>query len=110
MSDLATALTERNTVEARLALTKLRIARGELVQKAEVEAHYQALALRIRDHWLSAPARYSALLAAKYGLDAAALHKALDMMVRDRLIEIASQNIPPGGMAEPVHAADPGPR
>ena len=51
-------------------------------------AHVFTLARAERDAWLNWPARIAATLAARLGVDAHALHVALDAGVREHLQEL----------------------
>ena len=69
---------------------KVRLARlkGELVDRPQAIAHVFQLARTERDAWLNWPARISAQLAAELGVDAHALHVALENAVRAHLQEL----------------------
>lgn len=67
-----------------------RVRQRRLCARAGLEATTIARAHRIRDQLLTAPARHSALLAARYGLAPGALAAALDDFVRAVLREIAA--------------------
>jgi hypothetical protein len=69
---------------------KVRLARlkGELVARPEAIAHVFKLARAERDAWLNWPARISAPMAARLGVDAHSLHIALETAVREHLLEL----------------------
>lgn len=69
---------------------KVRLARlkGELVDRSQAIAHVFKLARAERDAWLNWPARISAPMAARLGVDAHALHIALETAVREHLLEL----------------------
>ena len=69
---------------------KVRLARlkGELVDRSQAIAQVFKLARSERDAWLNWPARIAAPLAARLGVDAHALHVALDTAVREHLLEL----------------------
>ena len=69
---------------------KVRLARlkGELVDRPQAIAHVFKLARAERDAWLNWPARISAPMAARLGVDAHALHIALETAVREHLLEL----------------------
>jgi hypothetical protein len=93
MSDMPSAIAEKNAVEAQLASLRLKIARGELVRRIDLELQLQAVALRIRDHLMTAPARHAALLAVRYRVDPARLGIALEQMMRDALTTLADKTL-----------------
>ena len=69
---------------------KVRLARlkGDLVDRSQAIAHVFKLARSERDAWLNWPARISAPMAAKFGVDAHTLHIALETAVREHLLEL----------------------
>jgi hypothetical protein len=69
---------------------KVRLARlkGELVDRARAIAHVFTLARAERDAWLNWPARVSAQMAAKLGVESHTLHVALETAVREHLLEL----------------------
>jgi hypothetical protein len=69
---------------------KVRLARlkGELVDRSQAIAQVFTLARAERDAWLNWPARISAPMAAKLGVDAHSLHVALETAVREHLLEL----------------------
>jgi len=69
---------------------KVRLARlkGELVDRSQAIAQVFKLARAERDAWLNWPARISAPMAARLGVDAHALHIALETAVREHLQEL----------------------
>lgn len=60
----------------------------ELVDRPQAIAHVFKLARAERDAWLNWPARISAQMAAKLGVDAHTLHVALETAVREHLQEL----------------------
>jgi len=69
---------------------KVRLARlkAELVDRARAIAHVFTLARAERDAWLNWPARISAPMAAKLGVESHTLHVALETAVREHLLEL----------------------
>lgn len=88
-ANLARVALEKHLIETRSNTLKLRIARGELVKRSAAEAAHYAIGIRIRDTLLTASSRHAAILAAKYGVNAAELAAALDEIVRNALIALA---------------------
>ena len=87
----ATLLQARTANEVVKAQTnKVRLARlkGELVERAQAITQVFKLARAERDAWLNWPARVSAPMAAALGVDAHALHVALEAAVREHLQEL----------------------
>ena len=87
----ATFLQARTANEVLKAQThKVRLARlkGDLVDRSQAIAHVFKLARSERDAWLNWPARISAPMAAKLGVDPHALHIALETAVREHLLEL----------------------
>lgn len=74
---------------------KVRLARlkGELVDRAQAIGHVFTLARAERDAWLNWPARISAQMAAKLGVDAHTLHVALEAAVREHLQELGDTRV-----------------
>lgn len=68
----------------------MRLARlkGELVDRPQAIAHVFKLVRAERDAWLNWPARISAQMAAKLGVDVHTLHVALETAVREHLQEL----------------------
>jgi hypothetical protein len=63
--------------------------RGELVEVSRVQEVVTANARAYRDSWLNLPARISAELGARWGVDGAAVETALKDMIRQHLSELA---------------------
>src|SRR5579885_3877211 len=87
----ASLLQARTVNEVVNALTnKVRLARlkGELVDRNQAIAHVFKLARAERDAWLNWPARISAQMAAKLGVDPHTMHIALEAAVREHLQEL----------------------
>lgn len=74
---------------------KVRLARlkGELVDRHQAIAHVFKLARTERDAWLNWPARISAQMAARLGVEAHTLHVALDAAVREHLAELGELKV-----------------
>ena len=87
-ASLLQARTVNEVVKAQT--NKLRLARlkGELVDRSQAVAHVFKLARAERDAWLNWPARISSQMAAGLGVDAHALHVALDAAVRQQLQDL----------------------
>ena len=62
--------------------------KGELVDRPQAIAHVFKLARSERDAWLNWPARISAQMAARLGIEPHAMHVALDAAVREHLQEL----------------------
>jgi hypothetical protein len=79
---------------------KVRLARlkGELVDRPQAIAHVFKLARSERDAWLNWPARISAQMAAKLGVDPHTMHVALEAAVREHLQELG--DCAPGGLMD----------
>lgn len=90
MVSLVDAIANKNSVEAALAALRFKIARGELIPRKRFEAHCQALALRLRDRVMAAPARHGPVLAARYGVDPGRFGAVLEQLVRVKLEELAA--------------------
>ena len=58
------------------------------MDRPQAIAHVFKLARAERDAWLNWPARISAPMAAKLGVDAHSLHIALETAVREHLLEL----------------------
>ncbi|TDQ41873.1 elements of external origin [Tepidicella xavieri] len=92
MSAGGTSLLQARTVNevVKAQTNKVRLARlkGELVDRPQAIAHVFKLARSERDAWLNWPARISAQMAAKLGVDPHTMHIALEAAVREHLIEL----------------------
>ena len=90
LSSGGTSLLQARTVNevVKAQTNKVRLARlkGELVDRSQ--AHVFKLARAERDAWLNWPARISSQMAAGLGVDAHALHVALDAAVRQQLQDL----------------------
>ena len=85
---LVQARTVNEVVKAQTNKVRLARLKGELVDRPQAIAHVFKLARAERDAWLNWPARISAQMAAKLGIDAHALHVALETAVREHLQEL----------------------
>jgi hypothetical protein len=88
-SDLAKARSEYAVIMAQIGVQQLRIERGELIKKADLERKIAAFYFRIRDTVLTLPDRNAAIIAADYGLDAHKLNLALVAILRKFLEDFA---------------------
>nr|WP_284155242.1 elements of external origin [Sulfuricystis thermophila] len=87
-TSLLQARTVNEVLKAQLHKVELAQRKGELVDRAQAVAHVFKLARTERDAWLNWPARISAQMAARLGVDPHALHVALDTAVREHLQEL----------------------
>lgn len=87
-TSLLQARTVNEVVKAQTNKVRLARLKGELIERAQAIAHVFTLARAERDAWLNWPARVSAAMAAKLGVDPHTLHVALDMAVREHLQEL----------------------
>jgi hypothetical protein len=87
-TSLLQARTVNEVVKAQTNKVRLAQLKGEVVDRAAALAHVFTLARAERDAWLNWPARIVAPLAAQFGVDAHALHLALDAAVREHLQEL----------------------
>ena len=87
--DIAKARTDVQIVMAQVSNLRLRVQRGQLIERDRLERSASAIFHRIRDRTLDAPARQSAVIAAEFDLDSARLHIALDRVLRQSLHEMA---------------------
>jgi hypothetical protein len=85
---LVQARTFNEMVKAQINKVRLANLKGELVDRNQAIAHVFKLARAERDAWLNWPARISAQLASRLGVDAHALHVALEEAVREHLAEL----------------------
>lgn len=81
--------TELTLVRAQLSDLVFKTRRRELAEHARLEAAAFALAHRVRDQLLTAPARHAAILAAEIGVNPGALAAALTQIMRAALRDIA---------------------
>lgn len=87
-TSLLQARTVNEVVKAQTNKVRLARLKGELVDRSQAVAHVFTLARAERDAWLNWPARVSATLAARLGVDAHDLHVALETAVREHLQEL----------------------
>jgi hypothetical protein len=87
--DIAKARTDVQIVMAQVSNLRLRVQRGQLIERDQLERAASGFFHRIRDRTLDAPARQSAVIAAEFDLDSARLHVALDGVLRRLLHEAA---------------------
>ena len=87
-TSLLQARTVNEVVKAQTNKVRLARLKGELVDRPQAIAHVFKLARSERDAWLNWPARISAQMAAKLGLDPHAMHVALETAVREHLQEL----------------------
>ena len=85
---LLQARTINETIKAQTNKVRLARMKGELVDRNQAIAQVFRLARIERDAWLNWPARISAPLAARLGVDPHALHVALEAAVREHLAEL----------------------
>jgi hypothetical protein len=87
-ASLLQARTVNEVVKAQTNKVRLARLKGELVDRNQAIAHVFKLARTERDAWLNWPARISAQMAARLGIDPHTLHVALEAAVRDHLQEL----------------------
>lgn len=87
-TSLLQARTVNEVVKAQTNKVRLARLKGELVDRPQAIAHVFKLARWERDAWLNWPARISAQMAAKLGVDAHAMHVALEAALREHLQEL----------------------
>lgn len=87
-TSLLQARTVNEVVKAQTNKVRLAKLKGDLVDRAAAIAQVFTLARAERDAWLNWPARISAPLAAKLGVDPHTLHVALETAVREHLREL----------------------
>ncbi|MDN8042826.1 elements of external origin [Burkholderia vietnamiensis] len=87
-TSLLQARTVNEVVKAQTNKVRLARLKGELVDRPQAIAHVFKLARSERDAWLNWPARISAQMAAKLGVDPHAMHVALEAAVREHLQEL----------------------
>ncbi|RCX08608.1 elements of external origin [Extensimonas vulgaris] len=87
-TSLLQARTVNEVVKAQTNKVRLARLKGELVDRPQAVAHVFKLARSERDAWLNWPARISAQMAAKLGVDPHAMHIALESAVREHLQEL----------------------
>lgn len=87
-ASLLQARTVNEVVKAQTNKVRLARLKGELVDRPQAIAHVFKLARSERDAWLNWPARISAQMAAKLGVDPHTMHVALEAAVREHLQEL----------------------
>ena len=87
-TSLLQARTVNEVVKAQTNKVRLARLKGELVDRPQAIAHVFKLARTARDAWLNWPARISAQMAAKLGVDPHTMHIALEAAVREHLQEL----------------------
>ncbi len=87
-TSLLQARTVNEVVKAQTNKVRLARLKGELVDRPQAIAHVFKLARSERDAWLNWPARISAQMAAKLGVDPHTMHVALEAAVREHLQEL----------------------
>lgn len=87
-TSLLQARTVNEVLKAQLNKVELAHRKKELVDRAQAVAHVFKLARIERDAWLNWPARISAQMAAKLGVDPHTMHIALEAAVREHLQEL----------------------
>ena len=87
-ASLLQARTVNEVVKAQTNKVRLARLKGELVDRNQAIAHVFKLARTERDAWLNWPARNSAQMAARLGVDPHTLHVALEAAVREHLQEL----------------------
>jgi hypothetical protein len=84
--------TELTVIRAQHNDMALKVRRHELLDRARYEIHLAQLARRVRDQLLTASSRHAAILAADAGVDAAALGRALDRIMRATLTDLSARH------------------
>ena len=87
-TSLLQARTVNEVVKAQTNKVRLARLKGELVDRNQAVAHVFRLARTERDAWLNWPARVSAQMAARLGVDPHTMHVALEAAVREHLQEL----------------------
>jgi len=87
-TSLLQARTVNEVVKAQTNKVRLARLKGELVDRPQAIAHVFKLARSERDAWLNWPARISAEMAVKLGIEPHPMHVALENAVRDHLQEL----------------------
>lgn len=87
-ASLLQARTVNEVVKAQTNKVRLARLKGELVDRPQAIAHVFKLARSERDAWLNWPARISAQMAARLGIEPHAMHVALEAAVREHLQEL----------------------
>ena len=84
-ASLLQARTVNEVVKAQTNKVRLARLKGELVDRNQAIAHVFKLSRAERDAWLNWPARISAQMAAKLGVEPHTMHVALEAAVREHL-------------------------
>ena len=87
-ASLLQARTVNEVVKAQTNKVRLARLKGELVDRNQAIAHVFKLSRAERDAWLNWPARISAQMAAKLGVEPHTMHVALEAAVREHLQEL----------------------
>ena len=87
-ASLLQARTVNEVVKAQTNKVRLARLKGELVDRPQAIAHVFKLARAERDAWLNWPARISAQMAARLGVEPHTMHVALEAAVREHLQEL----------------------
>src|SRR5574340_328871 len=87
-TSLLQARTVNEVVKAQTNKVRLARLKGELVDRPQAIAHVFKLARAERDAWLNWPARISAQMAARLGVEPHTMHVALEAAVREHLQEL----------------------
>ncbi len=87
-TSLLQARTVNEVVKAQTNKVRLARLKGELVDRPQAIAHVFKLARSERDAWLNWPARISAQMAARLGIEPHTMHVALEAAVREHLQEL----------------------
>lgn len=82
---------EKSIIEARTATLHLRVKRGELISRANVERRVSAAGIQMRDRIIGCPARHAAVLAAGVGVSPAVMLAGLEGVVRRMLARLADE-------------------
>ena len=87
-TSLLQARTVNEVVKAQTNKVRLARLKGELVDRPQAIAHVFKLARAERDAWLNWPARISAQMVARLGIEPHTMHVALEAAVREHLQEL----------------------
>lgn len=90
-ASLARTVEARTLIEAQTMALRLRIRRGEMINRRAAERIEAEVALRMRDAILSAPARHAAVLAAEVDVPPALMLSALEAVLRGMLERLADE-------------------
>ncbi|RVD39942.1 hypothetical protein EN742_13910 [Mesorhizobium sp. M4A.F.Ca.ET.020.02.1.1] len=82
------------TLQADRAETELAVRRGELISKHAAAIGVRAMVRTLRDNILNIPSRYGAEIAAELDVDHPKLAAALEVLLRNALVEIAKRPRP----------------